>query len=182
LCTTDSREQGPPAGEPFDQIVNHSILQTFGRSINTSLTVVVTLTALLLFAGASIHYFVLALLIGIISGTYSSIFNASPLWWSGSSGKTTDARSDWRLCEAAGGSPIASQAKPGFADGACLRWLSSQACLARAPSLTHAQVRSLRCFGAAWPAPSDGDRAVQVQAGDWTSVQVDSRKSWIRRG
>jgi len=67
------------AGEPFDQIVNHSILQTFGRSINTSLTVVVTLTALLLFGGASIHYFVLALLIGIISGTYSSIFNASPL-------------------------------------------------------------------------------------------------------
>ena len=67
------------AGEAFDQIVNHSILQTFGRSINTSLTVVVTLTALLFFAGASIHYFVLALLIGIISGTYSSIFNASPL-------------------------------------------------------------------------------------------------------
>jgi len=67
------------AGEPFDKIVNHSILQTFGRSINTSLTVVITLTALLLFAGASIHFFVLALLIGIISGTYSSIFNASPL-------------------------------------------------------------------------------------------------------
>jgi preprotein translocase SecF subunit len=67
------------AGEPFDQIVNHSILQTFGRSINTSLTVVITLTALLFFAGASIHYFILALLIGIISGTYSSIFNASPL-------------------------------------------------------------------------------------------------------
>ena len=67
------------AGEPFDRIVNHSILQTFGRSINTSLTVVITLTALLLFAGASIHYFVLALLIGVISGTYSSVFNASPL-------------------------------------------------------------------------------------------------------
>jgi preprotein translocase SecF subunit len=67
------------AGEPFDQIVNHSILQTFGRSINTSFTVVLTLTALLFFAGASVHYFVLALLIGIISGTYSSIFNASPL-------------------------------------------------------------------------------------------------------
>jgi preprotein translocase SecF subunit len=67
------------AGEPFDLIVNHSILQTFGRSINTSLTVVVTLVALLFFAGSSIHYFVLALLIGIISGTYSSIFNASPL-------------------------------------------------------------------------------------------------------
>jgi preprotein translocase SecF subunit len=67
------------AGEAFDLIVNHSILQTFGRSINTSLTVVITLSALLFFAGASIHYFILALLIGIISGTYSSIFNASPL-------------------------------------------------------------------------------------------------------
>ena len=67
------------AGEPFDRIVNHSILQTLGRSIATSFTVVITLTALLLFAGEAIGTFVLALLIGIISGTYSSIFNASPL-------------------------------------------------------------------------------------------------------
>ncbi|MGH2512875.1 MAG: protein translocase subunit SecF [Candidatus Limnocylindrales bacterium] len=67
------------AGEPFEQVVNHSVLQTFGRSINTSLTVILTLTALLLFGGASTRYFVLALLIGIVSGTYSSIFNASPL-------------------------------------------------------------------------------------------------------
>ncbi len=67
------------AGEPFDRIVNHSVLQTFGRSINTSLTVVLTLLALLLFGGSAIRFFVLALLIGIISGTYSSIFNASPL-------------------------------------------------------------------------------------------------------
>ena len=67
------------AGEPFEAIVNHSILQTVGRSINTSLTVVLTLLALLFFGGAAIHAFVLALLIGIISGTYSSIFNASPL-------------------------------------------------------------------------------------------------------
>jgi len=66
-------------GEPFDRIVNHSILQTFGRSINTSLTVVLTLTALLLFGGSATTYFVLALLIGIVSGTYSSIFNAAPL-------------------------------------------------------------------------------------------------------
>jgi len=66
-------------GEPFDRIVNHSLLQTFGRSITTSLTVVITLTALLLFAGDAIGTFVLALLLGIISGTYSSIFNASPL-------------------------------------------------------------------------------------------------------
>jgi preprotein translocase subunit SecF len=67
------------AGEPFADIVNHSILQTFGRSITTSFTVVLTLLALLLFGGSATTYFVLALLIGIISGTYSSIFNASPL-------------------------------------------------------------------------------------------------------
>ncbi len=67
------------SGEPYDAIVNHSILQTAGRSISTSLTVVFTLLALFLFGGAAVHSFVLALLIGIVSGTYSSIFNASPL-------------------------------------------------------------------------------------------------------
>ena len=67
------------AGEPFAEIVNHSILQTFGRSITTSFTVVLTLTTLLLFGGSATQEFVLALLIGIISGTYSSIFNAAPL-------------------------------------------------------------------------------------------------------
>jgi preprotein translocase subunit SecF len=67
------------AGEPFPLIVNHSILQTIGRSLNTSATVVMTLLALLLFGGEGIRFFVLALLIGIVSGTYSSIFNASAL-------------------------------------------------------------------------------------------------------
>ncbi len=64
---------------PFEEIVNHSILQTLARSLNTSLTVVFVLLALLLFGGESIKTFVLALLIGVISGTYSSIFNAAPL-------------------------------------------------------------------------------------------------------
>jgi preprotein translocase subunit SecF len=67
------------AGEPFGAIVNHSILQTLGRSISTSLTVVVTLTALLLLGPVTIRTFTLALLIGVISGTYSSIFNASQI-------------------------------------------------------------------------------------------------------
>ena len=67
------------AGESFERIVNHSVLQTFGRSITTSMTVVIVLLALLLFAGDAIGTFVLALLLGIVSGTYSSIFNASPL-------------------------------------------------------------------------------------------------------
>jgi preprotein translocase SecF subunit len=67
------------AGEPFAEIVNHSILQTFARSIMTSFTVVLTLLSLFMFGGSAIQTFVLALLIGIVSGTYSSIFNASPL-------------------------------------------------------------------------------------------------------
>jgi preprotein translocase SecF subunit len=67
------------AGERFSAIVNHSILQTLARSINTSLVVIFTLTALFLFGGDAIRPFILALLIGITSGTYSSIFNAAPL-------------------------------------------------------------------------------------------------------
>jgi len=63
----------------FEDTVNASILETLARSINTSLTVILTLLALFLFGGQSIRLFILALLIGIASGTYSSIFNASPL-------------------------------------------------------------------------------------------------------
>lgn len=63
----------------FEEIVNTSILETMARSLNTSLTVILTLLALYLFGGESIKLFVLALLIGIASGTYSSIFNASPI-------------------------------------------------------------------------------------------------------
>lgn len=63
----------------FSKTVNESIIQTIGRSLNTSLTVILVLISLLLFGGESIRWFVVALLIGIISGTYSSIFNAAPL-------------------------------------------------------------------------------------------------------
>ncbi|HUS14467.1 MAG TPA: protein translocase subunit SecF, partial [Chloroflexia bacterium] len=65
--------------DTFEKVVNYSLIQTLTRSINTSLTVVFTLFALVLFGGGSIRTFVLALLIGIISGTFSSIFNASLL-------------------------------------------------------------------------------------------------------
>lgn len=67
------------AGAPFATIVNDSILQTLGRSLNTSLTVLLVLFAMLLFGGESIKWFIVALLVGIASGTYSSIFNAAPL-------------------------------------------------------------------------------------------------------
>ncbi|HEV7235353.1 MAG TPA: protein translocase subunit SecF, partial [Ktedonobacteraceae bacterium] len=63
--------------ETFEQVVNASLVQTMSRSLNTSLTVLFTLSALTLFGGVTIRTFTLTLLIGIFSGTYSSIFNAS---------------------------------------------------------------------------------------------------------
>ena len=63
----------------FDQVINLSTVQTMTRSLNTSLTVVFVLLALVIFGGVTIRGFVLALLIGIATGTYSSIFNASTL-------------------------------------------------------------------------------------------------------
>lgn len=66
-------------GENFAEVVNDSILQTLDRSLNTSLTVILVLVAMLIFGGETIRWFVVALLVGVISGTYSSIFNASPL-------------------------------------------------------------------------------------------------------
>ena len=63
----------------FEEVVNYSLAQTLVRSLNTSLTVVLTLLALYLFGGSTTRNFVLALLIGVVSGTYSSIFNASQL-------------------------------------------------------------------------------------------------------
>jgi preprotein translocase SecF subunit len=65
--------------ETFEQVVNASLVQTMARSLNTSLTVLFTLSALTLFGGVTIRTFTLALLVGIFSGTYSSIFNASML-------------------------------------------------------------------------------------------------------
>lgn len=66
-------------GVPFAQLVNDSILQTLVRSLNTSFTAILVLVTLLIFGGESMRWFIVALLIGIVSGTYSSIFNAAPM-------------------------------------------------------------------------------------------------------
>jgi len=63
----------------YEALVNHSIVQTLDRSINTQLTVMFTLVALLLFGGVTTQHFVTVLLIGVFSGTYSSIFNAAQI-------------------------------------------------------------------------------------------------------
>ncbi len=70
-------------GKKFIDVANLSVIQTLGRSLNTSLTVVFVLLALLLFGGETLRWFIAALLVGVISGTYSSIFNATALlvWW-----------------------------------------------------------------------------------------------------
>jgi preprotein translocase subunit SecF len=67
----------------FGDVANDSVNQTLARSIYTSLTVIITLSALYFLGGVTTRDFILAMLIGIISGTYSSIFNASCLlvWW-----------------------------------------------------------------------------------------------------
>jgi preprotein translocase subunit SecF len=64
---------------PFAQVVNNSILETFVRSLNTSLTALLVLFTMWIFGGDSLKWFIFALLIGIASGTYSSIFNAAQL-------------------------------------------------------------------------------------------------------
>lgn len=74
----------------YEAVVNHSIIQTLDRSINTQLTVVFTLLALALFGGVTIRHFIVIMLIGLISGTYSSIFNAAQLlvvWENGEWGR-----------------------------------------------------------------------------------------------
>ncbi|MCF6276392.1 MAG: protein translocase subunit SecF [Candidatus Magasanikbacteria bacterium] len=63
----------------FVESINQGVQDTIPRSINTSATTLLVLTALFLFGGESIHYFSLALIIGILTGTYSSIFLAAPL-------------------------------------------------------------------------------------------------------
>jgi len=63
----------------FEDLVNYSINQTMVRSINTQLTVMLTLLALLIFGGITTRHFITILLVGVFSGTYSSIFNASPI-------------------------------------------------------------------------------------------------------
>jgi preprotein translocase subunit SecF len=79
--TTDAA--GREYRRTFGDIANESVNQTLARSLYTSFTVIITLTALFVLGGTTTRDFVLAMLIGIISGTYSSIFNASALlvWW-----------------------------------------------------------------------------------------------------
>ena len=79
-------------GDHFSDIADRSINQTFLRSLYTSTTVFLSLIPLVLFGGSSVFFFTLSMVIGIVSGTYSSIFNAAPLlviWRDGLGSKAT---------------------------------------------------------------------------------------------
>lgn len=77
------------AGEDFGALVNRSVNETFARSLNTSLTLIIVLVILFLLGATTLKYFILAMLVGTVFGTYSSIFVASPLLvlWQSAIGK-----------------------------------------------------------------------------------------------
>lgn len=75
----NAKVAGPRTTKSFSEIADDSINQTLARSINTSLTTMLPLAALLAFGGESVHSFVLAMFLGVALGTFSSIFVASPL-------------------------------------------------------------------------------------------------------
>jgi len=124
-------------GEDYEGLTNRSILQTFARSINTSFTVVLTVAALLIFGGPIIRHFYVALIAGIVSGTYSSIFNATPLVvvWEGISARRKSGAARRR----------------GFEDK---------------PLVPTDRARDLRPIAqSAGPAPKDGDPEAEPQVG-----------------
>lgn len=67
-------------GETFEELVNTSVIQSFRRSVNTSVTTILAVMALFLLGGRSLKEFTFAMIIGMIAGSYSTIFIASPLW------------------------------------------------------------------------------------------------------
>jgi preprotein translocase SecF subunit len=85
------RENTPKRrGEPFETIVNRSILETLHRSLATQLNAMFVMIAILLFGGASIKQFIAVMLVGMVTATYSSIFNAVPVlvaWENGEVGR-----------------------------------------------------------------------------------------------
>jgi preprotein translocase subunit SecF len=79
------KSQKPKTFEELEKLVNTSLWQTMTRSINTVTTVLIAALMLFFFGGQAIHTFTFALIVGLVSGAYSSIFIASPLWvfWRG---------------------------------------------------------------------------------------------------
>ncbi|HEY9844831.1 MAG TPA: protein translocase subunit SecF, partial [Candidatus Caenarcaniphilales bacterium] len=98
----------------IDQIVDDAVNQTLARSINTTLTVLLTLSAIFLFGGETLKNFALALIVGFTMGAYSSIFIASTLlaWWrkkQGSAGGTPSGKSNLAFANASPATNVLSK-------------------------------------------------------------------------
>ena len=79
VAATLGQLPAPVSAQQLEEIVDFSVNQTFTRSINTSLTVMLVLLSVFFFGGESVRNFVLVLILGVFFGTYSSIFIASPI-------------------------------------------------------------------------------------------------------
>lgn len=88
-------------GEDFETITNRSLLETMGRSLTTQLNAFFIMVAILLFGGDTIKPFIAVLLVGMISGSYSSIFNATPLLVTWENWAAKRAREQARMATAA---------------------------------------------------------------------------------
>ncbi|MEN6546508.1 MAG: protein translocase subunit SecF [Armatimonadia bacterium] len=142
----------------FADTVNASLLQTFARSIYTVLTTLITLAALAVFASGSIRVFAIAMIIGIVLGAYSSIFNASQIvvvWerWrarrKGAAGATTVRRRERAARTVMGSETMVEtdgeeEEEEEAAEGAAPRKLSAQEAMARAEELAQEEKRSER--------------------------------------
>lgn len=132
-------------GADFGETVNASLLQTMARSINTTLTLVLTLLALFFFGGATIHPFALALVVGMTSGAYSSIFIASPVvvsWYRWSRKRRGEvATINRRRAPASGSLPSVQpvEAAPGSSPS-----LSAEQAMKRAQSQAQEEKREVR--------------------------------------
>jgi preprotein translocase subunit SecF len=147
---------------PYDKMVNTSLLQTMTRSVNTLVTVVIVLLALLLFGGDTLKNFAFALLVGVISGAYSSIFIASPLlviWKNFDLRKRASERAAAVATEsAAATSVLASTSAP-------MRKIAPKQKRPTAPPPRYRRKRQ-GSETTEWPAADEGDVLTETEDGD----------------
>ena len=145
---------------PYAKMVNTSLLQTMTRSVNTLATVVIVLVALLLFGGDTLKNFAFALLVGVISGAYSSIFIASPLlviWKNYDQRKYASQRAAVVASEAA--------ATIGASSATPMRKIPPKQKRPAAPPPRYRRKRD-QVFGAAQESADDGNGGVLTEASD----------------
>jgi SecD/SecF fusion protein len=144
----------------FSQIVNRSMSEVLTRSLATSFTTLLAVTSLLVFGGATLQDFAFAMLVGIVSGTYSSIFIASPVLTAWKEREPVFARRRLRIAEIDG-------SVPAYADEVAMARLSEDSELEAKPE------EELAAVAVAEPPGSGGDGADPAANGEPPPTQVD---------